>query len=353
MIKRVESFSDDIGNFYAFTYMIFPVSFPLAVFYIYCTNLKIDLFFITIVYLLTFIYMQNKLKISIYLFLFIYGCFVSITIFLYPSIITSTVTLLILMSILLFISLYRLEESIDYFKTLLLKQASQKYCFYIPDADECFWLPENPIKDTIYTLNNKVISIENTSDAFISIKKTRTNDMQKTFKPIYYITMCSKLLENSSNRQLYFHKLYGGLVFMNFMYFFTILVIVSLVHKDFLYLDFLFAIVVVTVFILFNLWFTIHLFVKNIEIRQCSKEWLFKQIKKISSKISADNIDEHYITLNSASKIKHKDKILELDYISSSLVKKLDSIYQIITPLLFIAQISIAIKILNGIFYGV
>lgn len=254
--------------------------------------------------------------------------------------------------IFLLIGFLEIKKTIFYYKLFLFKKFSKSINFYTPSKKDCFWLPEDPIGETYYIFDGQIVDPRD-GKTFVSIKRSFAHNIEKAFSPIYHMSICAKLLNNTNDRQLYFHKFYGGLVFLNFMYFFSSLVLIALLNKFFIPLDHLYSLLAIVSFVLFGLWMTVYLFIKNIEIEQCKKSAIVAGIDLIGQNdISENNLDEHYLTLNASEKVNHSNKISELDSIAKDLIKKLDSIYQVVTPLLFLAQVSIAIAALHIIFKG-
>lgn len=255
--------------------------------------------------------------------------------------------------ILLLVGFFDLKNTIVDFKTLLLKKISENIKFYTPPSKDNFWLPEDPTKDTHYTSSGIMVDPRK-DNIFVSVKKSKAANIKRAFSPIYHMSICLKLLRNTNDRQKYFHQFYGGLVLLNFIYFFSSLIFVLLLEKLHVVSGkhYLYILLAVISFILIGLWVTVHLFIKNIEIQQCKKSSIIQEINHItiSDEISKQNVNEHYITLNADKQVNHISAIDEIERIGSDLIKKLDSIYQVVTPLLFLAQVSIAIAVLHNIF---
>ncbi len=206
-----------------------------------------------------------------------------------------------------------------------------------------YWSPVDPLKIKFLDSNNNLI--KETKNTYFSIRRSSAHNTKNAFQPIYDLISCQMLLKNSNDRQKYFNTIYVSLIIINFIYFLASLfmtkaLIAFKTPNEFIYLFMIFIIII-------NLSSTIYLFIKHLKINRCNEtDILFRLQNNISIK-ETFSIDNHYFTLNKETKFLHNKEINNLEDTNKKLMDKLDNIYQIATPILFLAQITISIALIN------
>jgi hypothetical protein len=206
-----------------------------------------------------------------------------------------------------------------------------------------YWSPIDPSEIKFLDSNNNLI--KETKNTYITIRRSPAYYRENAFQPIYDLIVCQLLLRNSNDRQKYFNTIYISLVAINFIYFLASLFMTKVlmdlkIPNEFIYL-FIVSIIII------NLSTTIYLFIKHLKIYRCDKTNILSRLQNNISIKDNFSIDKHYLTLNKGIKFLHNKEINALEDTNKKLIDKLDSIYQIATPILFLAQITISIALIN------
>ncbi len=135
------------------------------------------------------------------------------------------------------------------------------------------------------------------------------------------------------------------MIIINFIYFFSAAFIAKTLvalhfHKEFIYF-FMVSMIII------NLSATIYLFIKHLKISDCDDKVISSNLQNNILVPSFTSIDKYYLTLNNETKFKHDKELQNLEETNNKLGEKLDSIYQIATPILFLSQITLAISLIN------
>lgn len=207
-----------------------------------------------------------------------------------------------------------------------------------------FWSLADPSKIKFFDSDNNLI--KETKNTYFSIRRSPVHNTKNAFQPIHDIITCQMLLRNSNSRQKYFNTMYIILIIINFVYFFASLFITETLINFKIPYEFIYLFMVATIII--NLSFTIYLFIKHLKINICDEQNILRRLK---NNISIDDltfsIDRDYLIINNGRKLPHNKVIDNLEDTNNKLIDKLESIYQIATPILFLSQITLSIALIN------
>lgn len=355
MIRKVDPFEgiekESNSKFFLslFSLLIIPILIIFSNIFFKLSYLPVFIIAILSFFLISFLikkFVDNSLVLKIYYWVIS----VPITLIWFKEIVSNNPNIIIIIGFLAFLVIFYMliDDVITKYKTFLLYRYKEKEGIKLYIPEENYWLSANPL-DTIYIEGNK--EVRQGRNIFISIKRTRKYNKKRAFQPIYNIAICTKLLGSSTAIQIYFNVFYIGLVGLNFIYYFAILSLITILknmgwEKQQILLS-------IILMIILSLWATIHYFVKYLRIKECKISTISQELNEIrtsSDLINIENIDEHYLTIRDNDRLNHKKEIKNLDKINNDLIAKLDSIYQVVTPILFLVQVSVAIVFVNWIY---
>lgn len=210
-----------------------------------------------------------------------------------------------------------------------------------------FWPPQDPFAIKFLDLQNK--PIKESDNTYISIRGHVANDLDSAFSPIHSIITCKKLLGNSNERQKYFNIIYAILIIINFFYFFSALFIAKILYIFYNFEELIYPFIAFLIII--NLVATIYAFIKHLAITKCDEKIICSELINSTLMPIVDNdINKFYLTFSLGSKrmrVDHNKELEELEKTNGKLAEKLDNIYQIVTPILLLSQVTLSIAFTN------
>jgi len=258
-------------------------------------------------------------------------------------------TVIILLSLYIFSYKYFIDGLLDTLKSWLIEKIVEVKNINIFVAESSFWYLRNPRAEK-YIYNNKIVE-EKESNFFIiprldfDKEEYEFKDRYELFEHIYNLIVCSLLSNGDTTKQKYFHILFATLIILNNIIFLTVLITIKfLLNTNYSYnltLVLLIVILITAVSLA-----TVLYFIKHIHTNVCKKEIILANLRDSNAEyidINENNIDKYYFVFNKKEQFNCSLKLKELDEVNSALLSKIDSIYQITTPIIFAAQITIAL----------
>lgn len=99
-----------------------------------------------------------------------------------------------------------------------------------------------------------------------------------------------------------------------------------------------------------NLVATIYIFIKHLAVTKCDEKIIYSEIENLETIIDDAGINKHYLTFSLGRKkvsVDHDKELQELEKTNEKLVEKLDNIYQIVTPILLLSQVTLSIAFIK------